>query len=161
MPESLTVGLASDPGSWLHREVGTGCKMGELDPQNLRQPRLASHSDCILGFGVSLLGMFRQFTFSEVIGMAGFLCLLFSDCSLYSLLFSVFYFLLEYHVCVCLVTQSCLTLCDPMDCNPPGSSVHGIFFRQEYWSGWVAISSSRRSFQPKHQTHVSYVLHCR
>ena len=31
-------------------------------------------------------------------------------------------------VCVCvLVTQSCLTLCDPMDCNPPGSSVHGIF----------------------------------
>ena len=35
---------------------------------------------------------------------------------------------------VCLVTQSCLTLCGPMDCSPPGSSVHGIF-RQEYWSG--------------------------
>ena len=30
--------------------------------------------------------------------------------------------------------QSCLTLCDPMDCSPPGSSVHGIT-RQEYWSG--------------------------
>ena len=30
-------------------------------------------------------------------------------------------------VCVCvLVTQSCLTLCDPMDCSPSGSSVHGI-----------------------------------
>ena len=28
-------------------------------------------------------------------------------------------------VCVCLVAQSCLTLCDPMDCGPPGSSVHG------------------------------------
>ena len=26
---------------------------------------------------------------------------------------------------VCLVTQSCPTLCDPMDCSPPGSSVHG------------------------------------
>ena len=26
---------------------------------------------------------------------------------------------------VCLVTQSCLTLCDPVDCNPPGFSVHG------------------------------------
>ena len=26
--------------------------------------------------------------------------------------------------CVCLVTQSCLTLCDPMDCSPPDSSVH-------------------------------------
>ena len=30
--------------------------------------------------------------------------------------------------------QSCLTLCDPMDCNAPGSSVHGIP-RQEYWNG--------------------------
>ena len=35
---------------------------------------------------------------------------------------------------VCLVTQSCLTLCNPRDCSPPGSSVHG-FSRQEYWSG--------------------------
>ena len=26
---------------------------------------------------------------------------------------------------LCLVAQSCLTLCDPMDCSPPGSSVHG------------------------------------
>ena len=31
--------------------------------------------------------------------------------------------------------QSCLALCDPMDCSLPGSSVHGIF-QQEYWSGW-------------------------
>ena len=30
-------------------------------------------------------------------------------------------------ICVCvLVAHSCLTVCDPMDCNPPGSSVHGI-----------------------------------
>ena len=28
--------------------------------------------------------------------------------------------------CSCLVAQLCLTLCDPMDCSPPGSSVHGI-----------------------------------
>ena len=34
-----------------------------------------------------------------------------------------------------LVTQSCPTLCDPMDCSPPGSTVHG-FSRQEYWSGF-------------------------
>ena len=33
-----------------------------------------------------------------------------------------------------LVTQSCLTVCDPMDCSPPGSSVHEIFSRQGYWS---------------------------
>ena len=32
------------------------------------------------------------------------------------------------------VTQSCPTLCDFMNCSPPGSSVHG-FSRQEYWSG--------------------------
>ena len=32
------------------------------------------------------------------------------------------------------VAQSCPTLCKPMDCSPPGSSVHG-FSRQEYWSG--------------------------
>ena len=28
---------------------------------------------------------------------------------------------------LCLVAQSCLTLCDPLDCAPPGSSVHSIF----------------------------------
>ena len=36
--------------------------------------------------------------------------------------------------CCRLVTKSCLTLCDFMDCSPPGSSVHG-FSRQESWSG--------------------------
>ena len=34
-----------------------------------------------------------------------------------------------------LVIQSCLALCNPMDCSLPGSSVHGEFSRQEYWSG--------------------------
>ena len=37
--------------------------------------------------------------------------------------------------------QSCLTLCDPMDCSPPGSSVHGI--SQAGILRWVAISYSR------------------
>ena len=36
---------------------------------------------------------------------------------------------------LCLVAQSCLTHRDPLDVSPLGSSVHGIFFRQEYWSG--------------------------
>ena len=35
---------------------------------------------------------------------------------------------------MCSVTQLCPTLCDPMDCSTPGSSVHG-FSRQQYWSG--------------------------
>ena len=37
-----------------------------------------------------------------------------------------------------LVTQLCLTLCDPMHCSPPGSSIHGIF--QARILEWVAIS---------------------
>ena len=38
------------------------------------------------------------------------------------------------------VAQSCPTLCDPMDCSPPGASVHGIF--QAWILEWVAISFS-------------------
>ena len=37
-------------------------------------------------------------------------------------------------LCVCFVAKSCLVLCDPVDCSPPGSSVHGVS-RQESWSG--------------------------
>ena len=37
------------------------------------------------------------------------------------------------------VTQPCLTLCDPMDCSLPGSSVHGIF--QAIVLEWIAIPS--------------------
>ena len=49
--------------------------------------------------------------------------------------------------CCCLVTQLCLTLCDPMDCRPPGSSVHGIL--QARILEWVAMPSSRGSPQPR------------
>ena len=45
------------------------------------------------------------------------------------------------------VTQSCLTLCDPVDCGPPGSSIHGIL--QARILEWVAISFSRGSSQPR------------
>ena len=37
-------------------------------------------------------------------------------------------------VCVCTRVLSCVQLCDPMVYSPPGSSVHGILSRQEYWS---------------------------
>ena len=46
--------------------------------------------------------------------------------------------------------QSCLTLCDPRDCSPPGSSVHGIL--QARILEWVAISSFRGSSWPRDQT---------
>ena len=50
-------------------------------------------------------------------------------------------------------TQSCLTLCDLMDCSPPGSSVRGIL---QAILEWVAISSSRGSFRPRDRTCVSH-----
>ena len=53
------------------------------------------------------------------------------------------------------VAQSCLTLCIPMDCSPPGSSVHGIL--QTRTLEWVAISSSRGSSRPRDQTQVSHI----
>ena len=58
-------------------------------------------------------------------------------------------------------TQLCPTLCDPMDCSPPGSSVHGIF--QARILEWGAISSSRGSSQPTQGSnpHLSCLLHCR
>ena len=43
------------------------------------------------------------------------------------------------------VTQSCLTLCDPMDCSPPGSAIHGIF--QARVLEWGAIASPITSWQ--------------
>ena len=56
---------------------------------------------------------------------------------------------------VCSVTQLCLTLCDPRDCSPPGSSVHGIL--QVRILEWTAISSSRGSSPPRDPAHVSCV----
>ena len=52
-----------------------------------------------------------------------------------------------------IVTQSSLTLCDPLDCSPPGSSVHGI--SQARVLEWVAISFSRGSSLPMDETWVS------
>ena len=51
-------------------------------------------------------------------------------------------------------TQSCPTLWDPVDCSPPGSSVHGIL--QAGILEWVAISSSRGSSRPKDQDSLLY-----
>ena len=61
-------------------------------------------------------------------------------------------------LCCAKSLQSCTALCDPMDCSPPDSSVHGIL-----WSRileWVAIPSSRGSSQLRDGAHVLYLLHC-
>ena len=51
--------------------------------------------------------------------------------------------------------QSCLTLCSPVNCSLPGSSVHGIL--QARILQWVAMPSPRGSSRPWGQTNFSYV----
>ena len=53
------------------------------------------------------------------------------------------------------VIKPCLTLCDPMDCSPPGSSVHGVLHARIL--EWVAIPFSRGPSRPRDRTHVSWV----
>ena len=63
-------------------------------------------------------------------------------------------------VCVCVRANSlqlCPTLCNPMDCSPPGSSVHGIL--QAKILEWVAMPSSQRSSLPRDQTLCLLWLH--
>ena len=58
-------------------------------------------------------------------------------------------------ICVCSVTELCSTLCNPMDCSPQGSYVHGIF--QARILEWVAIFRSRLSSQPMDWSCISCV----
>ena len=62
------------------------------------------------------------------------------------------FFSFNFHVAAAKSLQLCLTLCDPIDGSPPGSSVHGTL--QARTLEWVAISFSRRSFRPRDWTHV-------
>ena len=57
--------------------------------------------------------------------------------------------------CISEVLQSCLTLCKPIDCSPPDSSICGIF--QAGVLEWVASSFSRGSSQPRDWTWVSCI----
>ena len=53
--------------------------------------------------------------------------------------------------------QSCLTLSDPMDCSPPGSSVHGIFHARVL--EWGAIAFSNIKWQISTMQKLQLVLH--
>ena len=67
-------------------------------------------------------------------------------------------------MCPSVHAQSCLTLCNCVDCSPPGSSVHGKFqvrileWKKKRILEWVATSYSRGSFQPRDRTLVSWSL---
>ena len=54
-----------------------------------------------------------------------------------------------------LVTQMCLTLCDPVDCSLSGPSVHGIL--QAKILEWIAIPFSKESSWSRDQTPISYI----
>ena len=61
----------------------------------------------------------------------------------------------NFHTVLCsAVSQSCTTLCGPMDCSLPGSSIHGIF--QARLLEWVAMPSSKESSRPRDRIRVSY-----
>ena len=55
----------------------------------------------------------------------------------------------------CVLSSSVVSLCDPRDCSPPDSSVHGI--SQAWMLEWVAISSSRGCSRPRDQTRISCI----
>ena len=63
---------------------------------------------------------------------------------------------LLYYCFISEVAQSCLTLCDPMDCSLPGSSIHGIF--QAKVLEWGAIAFSRACSWPRVRTWVSHIV---
>ena len=69
------------------------------------------------------------------------------------LLWSVYVLIVS--CCCCLVAKSCLTLCDLMDCSPPGPSALGIL--QTRILVWVATPSSRASSWPRDWTHIFWV----
>ena len=72
--------------------------------------------------------------------------------------FSLVSLLLFVCVCVCSVTQSCPTLCDPVNYSLPGSSVHRI--SQAGILEWVAIAFTREFSPPRDQLNLP-LLHCR
>ena len=68
----------------------------------------------------------------------------------------------EVHYCYCLVAKSCLTLSNPVDCSPSGSSAHGI--SQARIMKGLVISFSRGFSRPRDRTCVScigrQILYC-
>ena len=79
---------------------------------------------------------------------------------------SLFIYYAHSHLCpsipvLCLVAQSCLTLCIPMDCSPAVSSVHGIF-QEEYWSSLPCPSPEdlpNPGIEPCDRTHCRQIFY--
>ena len=121
---------------------------------------ISSTTDHLLRYWISDMSRFNLLIL--------FFCLLQLECKLHEVrvcIYFVHWYIPSlqnkaYHMmCVCEVAQSCLTLCAPMDCSPPGSSVHGIF--QAGILEWDTISSCREYSLLRDGNWVSlYLLHC-
>ena len=118
---------------------------------------ISSTTDHLLRYWISDMSRFNLLIL--------FFCLLQLECKLHEVrvcIYFVHWYIPSlqnkaYHMmCVCEVAQSCLTLCAPMDCSPPGSSVHGIL--QARILEYAAISFSRGSSQPRDWTRVSCIV---
>ena len=60
----------------------------------------------------------------------------------------------ELHLLCAQSLQSCLTLCNPLDCSMPDASVHGILWARRTLK-WIAMSCSKGSSQPRDRTRIS------
>ena len=94
-----------------------------MDPINLE-----NHILFFLGYFLPLFYYFLPLSCSVLLFLNSIIISEFTDC-----------LLIFFCCCCCLVAQSCLNLCDPMDCSPPASSVHGIL--QSRIPEWVAFLS--------------------
>ena len=61
--------------------------------------------------------------------------------------------------CCCSVAQSCLTLCDPMDCSPPGSSIHGVFQVRVLEWGAIALAIDKLCFLNSKNENLILIVH--
>ena len=87
-----------------------------------------------------------------IIRQPGFFQVFFLSCNIVDLQCFISFYEMKWNE----VAQACPTLCDPVDCSLPGSSVHGIF--QVRVLEWGAISFSRGSSRPRKWTWVSCII---
>ena len=121
------------------RVVFSGIQKWQIKSPHWRQ---ALNRDLLFIFRFGFFGKECSFTRRPIISMSLF-------CEVSSSINTQVHSLIE------CCAQWCLTLCDHMDCSPPGSSVHGIL--QKRIPEWVAISSSRLHSWPRDWTCVSRV----
>ena len=82
-------------------------------------------------------------------------CILSQTGEWHSNMYTIMYELMEFLKVEVLVAQLCPTRCDPVDCNSPGFSVHGIL--QARILEWIAISFSRGSSRPRDGNWISCI----